>query len=413
MNSGEELLMSELVEVTVDVSLTTCTEEENITVPVEDTQQESTYIENEVEAELIANEELDKMVQEATEEDRIGTQLELNMKNPKFMQMVGLELKLFTDMEARLKYEEAVEPTLEEQLLNQQYVISPERKTELEVQRQLVQQRYEPEAEIEELETPVRMYDITDFQALSAIELALSQLYPTQFNSIMGQLFQLCEAKATFLPAMIGFEALQRHMMEIYVPYFSAFPYSLNLLAMRITAANMYIFQHKTATLYAMGAMQAQMVKCKWQINVCEYRTLETKIVASGKTFIDAIPTKISLEATEDLDEDEVIPLINDTTGHPMLWMVLRYAYKLPYRIRRLIAVMTGMPENYKYGLYFGIGGLPSRYSTWKQKWLKNTEAQYLNYSINKDTMDMIRRYQAKRGYFYARYGKYYDKRRP
>jgi hypothetical protein len=300
----------------------------------------------------------------------------------------------------------------ETQELIEQDLLLPEQRISIEVQQEYTRTTFQLDLTIEELDIPEMALRLVDFQVMCELEHKLSDLYPVQFPAIIRQLVELCEARMTKLKPMLGYEALQKHMLQLYVPYFSCFPYSLNILAMRITAATIASLRGKVMTTYALGALTQQTVKCKALAPPIEQRTLETKIVSSGKTSLDAIPAKFSLNATENLDEEDEVPLGKDAQGHPYYWLALRFTYSIPYKIRRLMAIMSGMPENYKYALYFSIGGLPSRYSTWKMKWLSVPEAKYLTYSRDKTVRDMIIKYNVKRGYFYQRYGKYYKKRR-
>lgn len=365
-----------------------------------------------VQEQVERGEELQRKVKEAMEQNQKTPLLEGTVGELISLSILNQALSLKSGYELREQYESLLMPTLQEQLLMKQEAITPLQAQELGIQRQLIKVQSEPPITIEQLDLPTIELLYTDFQTMCALELQLERLYPNQCPTIRQQLTVMCEQRVSRLHILQGYEALQKQMIQMYVPYFSCFPYSLNILAMRITAATISALLNKTMTLYALGAQQQQMTACKYMLMPCENRTLQTKVVASGKTLNEAVPSKFSLKATENLDDEEEVPLGTDYTGHPFFWMTLRYAYSMPYYIRRILAIMTGMPENYRYGLYFGIGGLPSRHSTWKQRWLGAPEAKYLHYSVDTDVMNLIHKYQSKRGFFYMRYGQYYKKKR-
>jgi hypothetical protein len=396
------------------VNPVTLTTEESTVVAqaIVDTIELIRYDEQLVEITMEVDKAYQQIMGEAAEEGRIGTLMELNIRNPNYMRTLGLNLGIYNYDELKRHYDETMQPTLEEQLLERQYTMTPLQRQELEVDRELSRQQFEPEVTVEELDLPDIACRLIDFQAMCTLQAKLSQLYPAQFQQILSQLIKMCEGKLSQLETMTGYEALQKHMMQIYVPYFSCFPYSLNMLAMRVDATTMSKLSGKAITLYEMGAYSLQMISPTNGIVLVENQTLEVKVILSGKPLSEAIPTKKSIYATESIDSEDEVPIAVDNLGHPYFWMMLRYAYSMPYYLRKMMAAMSGMPENYKYALYFGIGGLPSRYSTWKMKWRKTPEAKYLKYSADKNVMDLIKKYQAKKGGFYRRYGVYYNKRR-
>jgi hypothetical protein len=270
----------------------------------------------------------------------------------------------------------------------------------------------EIEQEIEKLDPPQISLSLIDFQALCELDAYYHDTYPVQTEIIMQQIEQMCEAKMYKIPAMVGYKALQEALLELYVPAYASFPFTLNIFCMRMTALSITQLIHKQVTIYATGAVQDALLSLKEEIGSCEMRRIETKLVSGGKTATDAIPNKYQIAQTDDLTGDEKLGVPRNPKGHQTLWLMLRYAYSMPYWIRRMIAIHTGMPENYKYALYFGIGGLPSRYSTWKRDFYKYPEAQYVTYSVNEHVMKLIQRISYKRYTFYERYADYYDKRR-
>jgi hypothetical protein len=265
---------------------------------------------------------------------------------------------------------------------------------------------------IVEKPAPPIALNLIDHTALCTLDSVLYELYPDQLQLIVQQLVQMCEKKAKFISVMVGYEALQKQLLQLYVPNFMNFPFTLNMLAMRITALSRQALLNKSMTVYIMGASQASMLKTKYTITPADFRRIESKYVSSGKPESDAVPEKFSVGYTERLTEEEKVGLIRNMKGKELPFMALRYAYSMPYWLRRFIAIHMGYPENAKYALYFGIGGLPTRRSTWRYDFLKYSEAKYLNYSADEHVRNLIKKIQTKRGHFLKRYGKYYRKRR-
>jgi hypothetical protein len=265
---------------------------------------------------------------------------------------------------------------------------------------------------IEERLLPEIALRLIDHTALCLMDKYLYETYPIETTQIVQQLVKACEAKTTRVQPLLGYEALQKQIMQLYLYPLMTHPFTLNLTALRITALTMSALLHKAATLYMVGANQAQAIKPKSLMQPCTKQRLETKHVASGKTITEAVPEKFSVADTDDLTEDTDVNEPKNLFGQEGIFLSLRYAYGMPYKIRRLIAIHMGMPENHKYALYFGIGGLPTRRSTQRFTQRKYSEAAMLNYSRDQYVMKAIQQYNTRRASFYARYGKYYRKRR-
>jgi hypothetical protein len=271
-------------------------------------------------------------------------------------------------------------------------------------------ERYEQETQ--ERLLPTIALNLIDHTALCILDKELWQTYPTQVQQILQQIKEMCEKKTFHITPLPDYIALQEHLLQTYSTAHATHPFLLNMLAMRLTAMSMQVLKNIPMTIYYVGAVQQQMMQCKYQLTCCENRRLETKYVSSGKPTTEAVPEKYSVGWTPKLTGDEKVGIPKNMKGQELIFMALRYAYSMPYWIRRMIAIHTGMPENSKYALYFGIGGLPTRRSTWRYDFLKYPEAKYLQYSADEHIRKLIQKYSAKRAYFYKRYGRYYRKRR-
>jgi hypothetical protein len=220
------------------------------------------------------------------------------------------------------------------------------------------------------------------------------------------------ESRTNRIKTLMGSEALQKQLIQLYMPSQMTHPFTLNIMALRMSALTMPFLLGKSMTIYYMGAMQAEGLKLNEATMPALNRNIITKATASGKTPNESVPSKFAVGFTKDFTGDEKVGVPKDHNKNETLWLMLRYAFAMPYWLRRMIAIQTGMPENSKYASYFGIGGLPSRYSTWRYKFWQYPEARYLKFSVNQDVMNLIMKYQSKRGAFYARYGAYYTKTR-
>jgi hypothetical protein len=276
-----------------------------------------------------------------------------------------------------------------------------------------------PETPIERALKPpedLRIADIAlgliDHQALCKLDAMLYDLDPTGTTEIMRNIVKMCEAKTQRLPIIAGNEAIQKQLLQVYVPYYKTHPFSLNMFSVRVSALSMTSLVGKALTYYIEGAVPAIVMKIEPEAPPCEYRRNETKFTSSGKPLTELIPEKFSLGVTESFTGDEDVGIPRDRNEHSQFFMGIRYAYTMPYWIRRFIAIHMGMPENSKYALYFGIGGLPTRRSTDRWNFSKYPEVKYLKYSRDEKIMKMIMKYQARRGAFYKRYGQYYKRRR-
>lgn len=266
--------------------------------------------------------------------------------------------------------------------------------------------------ETQERLLPTIALNLIDFTALCTLDKELWQTYPDQVLQILQQIKEMCEKKTFHITPIPTYIALQEHLLQTYSTAHATHPFTLNMYAMRLTAMSKQILEECPMSIYLVGATQAQCTKCKYALAVCEQRRLETKLVASGKTSTEAIPEKFSVGYTPKLTGDEKIGVPKNIKGQELTFLALRYAYSMPYWLRRFVAISMGMPENSKYALYFGIGGLPTRRSTFRYSFLKYPEIKYLQYSADEHIRKLIAKYDARRAYFYKRYGKYYRKRR-
>jgi hypothetical protein len=331
--------------------------------------------------------------------------------NRLWLSIVRGEIQVPLPQERRL-LSQMLMPLEEEEELFTKRLITVRQKTEQQLTRRHLTRLEKWLTEIRQRPLSPTAINLIDHTVLCELDKLLWETNPTTVTQITQQLVEMCEKKTSRLQPIQGQEAVQKHLLQLYVPMFMTFPFTLNMMALRLSMLTRQAMLGKSMTLYYMGATQAQAIKQKHQLACCEQRRLETKQVSSGKPSSDAIPEKFSVGYTHALTEEEKVGLIKDIRGSELPFMALRYAYSIPYWLRRFVAIHMGMPENSRYALYFGIGGLPTRRSTWRYDFMKYPEAKYLQYSADQHIMKLIRKIQIRRGHYIKRYGKYYKRRR-
>ena len=257
--------------------------------------------------------------------------------------------------------------------------------------------------EVEELLLYPSSVLFTEHQVLCLMEKYLWTTLQEDVKQILQKIIKMCEAQSWQLEPIIGKEALQKLMLQLYVTAFLEPPYTLNMLGLRLTALTEQFLYETPLAFYITGVAQAEMLKTKALLQTCEKRRLETKKVASGKKRIEYVPTKFTAGVTESYTGTEKIGLFRDLFGKELFWYALRYAYRIPFWLRRWFAIHTGMPENHPLARYFGIGCIPSRRSLrgWKKQ--RYPEVRWLYYHRDEYVRNLIRKYQSRYRAGYSR----------
>jgi hypothetical protein len=296
-------------------------------------------------------------------------------------------------------YEESSVPSQEMETLKTQQQITPQQ-LELHVtQRNILIERQKQIRQIEQIPIPQASINITDQTVLATLDKILFMQHPIETMQIARQLIQMCEAKTTKITRIQGYEALQKAMLQYYIPAFMEFPNTMNMYGIRLSALTHILLQGKSLTYYMMGSVSAQEMKQKATLQTCETQRLETKTISTGKQAIEEAPTKFREGETDNYTGNEKVGIPKDLMGKDLLWLALRYAFAMPYWLRRFIAMHFGMPMEHKYADYFGIGVIPTRRSLYRFNREKfPEEVKYLNYSADEYIMKMIRKYNARYG---------------
>lgn len=249
------------------------------------------------------------------------------------------------------------------------------------------------------------------------LEFALMEKYlwlnlRTETLQVLQKILKMCTAKQWYCETIVGLEALTELLLQMYVYAFMEYPRTAVMFAMKVSPITMMLLSGKVASIYGVCSMQAQHIKTKSLMVACQKRKLRTKGVASGKPKLIMVAIKQFIGAILKLAKESLVGVGKDATGNEMFFIALRYAYSLPFFMRRWFARQFGMPENHKYARYFGIGCIPTRYAKKSWKRARYPEAQYLTYSRDQYVMNAIRKYQSRHGAGRSRSGFYNPVRR-
>lgn len=234
---------------------------------------------------------------------------------------------------------------------------------------------------------------LIDHTAFCSLEAYLWQTRPLQVTQVLGELLKTVTRKTWYVDHIVGLESLTKLMMQMYLYAFMEFPMCLNILGLRVTPLTMLVLRHKVASVYMTHAMECQDVRTRPYLGTVQARKIETKLVVSERSRTEVIPRKENIAVTTDLTEDTRVSTGRDGQWKDMFFTMLRYAYSMPFWLRRWLARTYGMPENHKYARYFGIGCIPTRYARYSRKERFMPEATYLTYSRDEKIMKEIIRY--------------------
>jgi len=207
----------------------------------------------------------------------------------------------------------------------------------------------------EEIKQKVRLLKLHQ-QAITCIEQRAlanleSYLYTFQlewYEKILLKIIDMCKAKQLYLERIVGKEALEKLLIQLYVPFYMEYPQKLNMIALRLTQATMLYASGISGTLYRAVSSTGQAIKTKMQLVTTQKRRLETKAVASGKKRKEPFQTKGEGGITESLSKKDKIGMGKGLTGKEYAVLSVSLAYGLPYYIKRMFARSIGLPENSK-----------------------------------------------------------------
>jgi len=244
-------------------------------------------------------------------------------------------------------------------------------------------------AKTEEIYLDSTSINLVEHTVLAQLEKYLWLNYPLQVVEVLGKLLQQSITKQWYLERITGLEPLEKLMLQTYMQAFMEFPACMNVLGLRVTPLTMFVLRHRPSSLYMMYSQLKQDIMSKSLLLSATLRKQELKGVLAGKSRQEYVPRKQNVAVTEDTTEDTETSMGRDLKGHDVFWTMLRYAYGMPFWIRRWIARETGMPETHKYAKYFGIGCIPTRRG--RTSWKTRQYDEYSGFLYSRD--EKIRKY--------------------
>ena len=220
-----------------------------------------------------------------------------------------------------------------------------------------------------------------DHQVFALTEKYLWTNLQAQVEQALQKVYHTCVAKQWYCETIVGLEYLLRWLLQLYVYAFMAHPQCAVMLAMRVSPLSMRQLRHKLATVYIVCAVQNQAIKTKGILITAQKRKTQQKRIAVSKGKQEMVNIKQAIGRTTDLDDGTQVGVGRNLMGKEMFFTTLRFAYSMPFWLRRWFARQMGMPENHKYARYFGIGCIPSRYAkrTWKRYAKTEPSITYFN----------------------------------
>jgi len=219
--------------------------------------------------------------------------------------------------------------------------------------------------------------NLIDQTAFARLEAWLWTNFPLQVMQVLGELIEQVIRKSWYLDRIVGLEPLEKLMLQMYVYAFMEFPQQLNMLGLRVTPLTMFVLRHRVGSIYMTYATLKQDVMSKALLLSALLRKPELKGILAGKTRQEWIPRKENIATTTDVTEETIVSTGRDLKGKEWFFTALRYAYGMPFWLRRRLARQFGMPENHKYARYFGIGCIPTRYARYSWKYRRYTEESF------------------------------------
>jgi len=288
-----------------------------------------------------------------------------------YMRLIALTklLPMLPPKEFRRGIDALLIPTPEEEKAIRRRTLPYRQMEELETERA---QRLRPERirqEVREIALSRTSINLVDQTAFTRLESWLWQNFPLQTYQILGTLLKQSISKQWYLERIVGLEDLQKLMLQMYIYAFMEFPLQMNLLGMKVTPLTMSVLRGRVASIYETYVMQNQQLKPKALLMAVQRRKPETKLIVRTKGKQEQVPLKEGIGTTPSIDEETIVSTGRDMFGKEAFFTALRYAYSLPFWLRRRLARNFGMPENHKYARYFGIGCIPTRYARYSWKY--------------------------------------------
>jgi len=239
-------------------------------------------------------------------------------------------------------------PTFEEELIFRKHLL-PLRI--LESERVLRRERLRTE-ETRETTRTLKLHQqaitVPEQRPLADLEVYLYTFQLEWYEKILLKIIDMCKAKQLYLERIVGKEALQKLMLQMYVPFYMEMPMRMNAIAIRLTQATMLYMSGIAGTIYSAIASVGQAIKTKWQLITAQKRRVESKALASGKKRKEPFQTKTTSDYEEHIYGTTKMKVGKDLTGKEIAVISVAMSYGMPYMIKRAIVRQMGLPENSK-----------------------------------------------------------------
>jgi len=239
---------------------------------------------------------------------------------------------------------------------------------------------------------------LTDQTELARLEKYLWLNLRTEVEQCLEKIVKMVISKQWYVETIAGLEALLKMLLQLYVYAFMEYPKTTNMIGIRVTPLTLQWVEGKSGQLYMTASVQAQDIKPKALVIPAEYRKPITKTVAGCHFKVDLISQKVDIGHEIVISKDALVGTGHDYRGNDFMFTTLRYAYGMPFWMRRWLARMWGMPENHKYAKYFGIGCIPTR-STYKGKIRRRYKAESWSYFHRDNMIKDFKRYDSRHSY--------------
>jgi hypothetical protein len=254
---------------------------------------------------------------------------------------------------------------------------------------------------LEQIERFKRMQDLKPVERLLGIErlkldrpavMSLEQtilsmleslLYTTRYddvNIIMQELMAMVEERRRYARIEPRLEALTKHLLQQYMPYFMEPPQEHNMIGLRLSLMTMQWLKNKSVTLYATMAGQGQTMKQKAELMSCEPRQERQKSLALLKKELEWFNVVLGLTGSKELKLSDNVPLFPDFMGKPIVTVTLLQVASMRFLLTDNYSKVIGFPENKWYLVYPRIEVIITRTGVRMRRRMRVPEWYYTNF---------------------------------
>lgn len=210
-----------------------------------------------------------------------------------------------------------------------------------------------------------------------------SLLYTTRYddvNIVMQELMTMVEEKRRYARIEPRLEALTKHMLQQYMPYFMEPPQEHNMLGLRLSLMTMQWLKNKSVTIYASMAGQGQTMKQKAELMSAEPRQERQKALALLKKELEWFNVILGLVGSKQLKLSDNIPLFPDLFGKPIVTVTLLQVLGMRFRLTDNYSKAIGFPENKWYLVYPRLEVIITRTGVKMRRRMRIPEWYYTNF---------------------------------